>query len=120
MNSRPATPPYLLATAAGMSLWFAASYISGSREPWDARIYWNAAYPLAIFLSGMLGFYFPVRPWRWAVALFLSQFLAMTIRNGEIGNLWPLGLMLFALLSIPGIVVGSLAARLRGSPGRRL
>ena len=117
MNDRPANTPFLLAALAGMGLWFATSYISGSREPWDARIYWNAAYPLAIVLSGIFGFYFPLRPWRWAVTLFISQFPAMVIRNGEIGNLWSLGLMLFAVLSIPGIVVGSLAARIRGSQG---
>lgn len=44
------------------------------------------------------------------VLLFEAQFLAMCVRNGEIGHLWPLGMALFAFLSLPGILVAKVAA----------
>ena len=111
--SRWPVVPYAIAAIAGVALWIGASVISGKREAWDAAIYWTAAYPIAVVVSGLLGFLFPQRPWRWALALFLFQFVGMAIRNGELGGLWPLGLVMFAVLSIPGILLARLAAWLR-------
>lgn len=105
---------YTLSIIAGMSLWFWVSLASGKREPWDDAVYWTVAYPVAIVLAGILGFSFPERPWRWALTLFLAQFAAMTIRNGELGNLWPMGLMLLVVLSVPGMALGQFASWLRG------
>jgi hypothetical protein len=105
---------HALAVVIGMSLWFVASLTSGKREPWDDTAYWTGAYPIAIVISGAMGYIFPERPWRWALELCLSQFVAMAIRNGEIGNLWPLGLILFAILSVPGLLLGQFTAWLRG------
>lgn len=108
-----------MAIISGMGLWFWASQASGRREPWDDATYWTVAYPIAVVLSGILGFMFVERPWRWALTLFLAQFAAMTIRNGELGNMWPMGLMLLVVLSVPGMALGKFAARLRGKlPGR--
>lgn len=101
-----------------MGLWFWASLASGKREPWDDTAYWTVTYPIAIALAGILGFVFPERPWRWALTLFLAQFAAMTIRNGELGSLWPMGLLLPAVLSLPGMALGQFAAWLRGKTVR--
>ena len=50
------------------------------------------------------------------LVLFASQFLAMCVRNGELGSLWPLGLALFAVLALPGVVLATVAARFRRAP----
>ena len=71
------------------------------------------AYPVALALCGLLGIVWPRKPWRWALALFLFQFVGMAIRNGELGGLWPLGLILLAVLSLPGMLVAQLGARFR-------
>ena len=113
MKPQRAAIPFALAALAGMTLWIAASVVSGRREAWDAAVYWTVAYPCAILLSGLLGFAFPQGPWRWPFTLFLFKFVGMVVRNGELGGLWPLGVAVFAVLSIPGIFVARLAARLR-------
>jgi hypothetical protein len=112
-GSRPGTP-YAIASIAGMALWFAASAVAGRQEAWDAGIYWSLFYPLAIGACGLLGYLFPERPWRWPVALFLAQCVAMMLRSGEIGNLFPLGVFLFGVLSLPGVAVARFGARVRG------
>jgi len=117
-NRWPVTP-YAIAAIAGVALWIGASVISGKREPWDAAIYWTTAYPIAIALSGLLGFVYPQATWRWPLALFLFQFVGMVIRNGELGGLWPLGMVMFAVLSIPGILFARLAAWLRARLGHK-
>ena len=104
--------PFTMAGAAGVLLWLTASLLTGKREPWDASVYWVVVYPLAIAIAAALGYRYPERPWRWAVALFEAQFLAMCLRNGELGNLWPLGMALFGIIALPGVLAARLASRL--------
>lgn len=106
--------PYAIAFIAGMLLWFIAAELTGRREAWDSGLYWSLFYPLALAACGLLGYSFPDRPWRWALALFFAQCLAMGIRNGEIGNLFPLGLIVFGVLALPGIAAAKLGARMKG------
>ena len=116
MSSSRASTAYTIAVVAGMALWFVGAEVSGRRETRDSGIYWSLFYPLAIGASALLGYLFPERPWRWAVALFVAQFVAMVLRSGEIGSLAPLGLILFGILSLPAVFAGQLAARQKGSP----
>jgi hypothetical protein len=67
-------------------------------------------------MSALLGYLFPERPWRWAIALFGAQFLAMVLRSGEIGRLAPLGLVMFGILSMPAVFAAVLAARQKRNP----
>ena len=113
MPNSSAGTPYAIAIAAGAATWLAASLVTGKREAWDAGLYWALFYPLAILLCGLLGQRFPERPWRWALALFFAQCLAMALRNGEIGNLFPLGLFMFGVLSLPAVAAANFGARLK-------
>ena len=103
--------PALLAVTVGATLWMLASLLGGRREPWDSSSYWAVVYPLGLATSAWLGYRYPDRAWLWPVLLFEAQFLAMCLRNGELGNLWPLGMALFAFMSLPGILAARLAAR---------
>lgn len=100
-----------LAGVAGALLWFVSAFASGRREPWDAPFYWMIAFPASLAACAWFGHRYPDRPWRWALLLFQGQFVAMCIRNGEIGGLAPLGMLLFAALSLPGMLAARIAAR---------
>jgi hypothetical protein len=113
MSNRNPVRPLAIAAGIGMALWFGASLLSGRREPWDASTYWVIAYPLAILAAACLGYAYPERPKQLVFVLFAAQFVAMCVRNGELGSLWPLGLALFAVLALPGAVAAQLAARWR-------
>jgi hypothetical protein len=115
MSQTNARNAYAIAFAAGIVIWFAATAASGRREAWDAGIYWMLFYPLAIAVAALLGYRHPDRPWRWAVTLFLAQFVAMGLRSGEIGSLAPLGLVVFGMLSLPAVAAARFAARHAGS-----
>lgn len=112
MTTRGAIVPSSLAAIIGIALWLATAALAGRREAWDAAAYWTVAYPLALGACALLGYLYPQRAWLWAIVLFESQFLAMCIRNGEIGSLSPLGVMLFAVLALPGVLVAKLASRM--------
>lgn len=116
MSTHGASAPIAIAAVVGAALWLATALLTGQREAWDAAAYWSIAYPLALMACAWLGYAFPKRAWRWVLALFTAQFLAMCGRNGELGNLWPLGLAFFVVLALPGILVARLASRFRQGP----
>lgn len=105
--------PFAIAAATGAALWLIGAEYTGRREAWDSGVYWAVFYPLAVAACGFLGYLFPERPSRWALALFLSQFVVMIVRSGEIGGLAPLGLMMMLVLALPGAAVAKLGAGLK-------
>jgi hypothetical protein len=107
--------PYYVALAGGALLWLGTMVVSGRNEAWDSPLYWSAAYPLCIALSALLAYAAPERPARWALAVMLVQPVVMVLTSGGGFGLLPLGLILFAILSLPAV----LAARLAASAARR-
>lgn len=112
----PAGTAYAIALVGGALLWIVTSAATGRNEAWDAQSYWTLAYPLSIALAGALAWYAPDRPWRWALAVMVSQALVLAATAGGFGLL-PLGLLLFAVLALPGIAVANAVARMRRRQG---
>jgi hypothetical protein len=98
----------------GLALWITAAGLGKRAEPWDAPGYWTVAYPIAIGLSGLLGYLFPERAWRWAALLMLLQLVVMFLAGSDFGLL-PLGLILMAVLTLPAAALASLCVRVRGA-----
>jgi hypothetical protein len=107
----------IVALAGGAAIWIGIAGISGRREAWDSNVYFTVGIPLSCVLAFVLGIVEPARSWRWGVAPFAGQFLAMLLTQG-VGNLLPLGMIAFAVLSIPAVVaarVGAAVAQRRAS-----
>ncbi len=115
MNPPPTTDtqPYLIALLGGSALWVLTSLVSGRAEAWDAPMYWSVTYPLALLLAGVLGYRAPRRAWRWGLAVILVQAPVMLLTSGGSMGLLPLGLALFAILSLPAIAAAMIAAWMR-------
>lgn len=107
----PRVVPAATALFGGAVLWWIGGTLAHRREPWDSGVYWVVVYPLAVALGAWLGWRFPRRPRLAAVLVFVGQFVAMIVRNGELGGLWPLGLAWFAVLSLPAIAAATWLAR---------
>lgn len=111
MSEPNPAPAGAIAFVIGVALWLATSLLTGKREAWDASAYWAVAYPVALVACGLLGYRYPERPWRWVLLLFEAQFIAMCFRNGELGSAWPLGIVLFAVIALPGMLAARLGSR---------
>jgi len=107
---------WLLSFAAGALLWFVATVSAGGREPWDTGEYWAVYLPIACALSGLLGFVFPERTWRWAVAVMLAQMPVMWVIHG-LGSLWIPGIVMLLVLALPGMLIAALGGLIRKSRG---
>jgi hypothetical protein len=101
---------YGIAIIAGAVLWTLTAATGGRSEPWDTPGYWSVAYPLAVVLSGVLGYLFPRGAWRWAAALRFMQAPVMIISGAGFG-LFPMGLIALGVLSLPAVALASIAAK---------
>lgn len=102
---------YVAALAGGALLWVVTATLAGRTEAWDAPAYWTVTYPLAIALAAVVGYLAPRRAWRWALAVFLAQALALTATASSFGLL-PLGMIMFAVIALPAVVTAMATARL--------
>jgi len=104
--------PTVIALALGAALWILGGVASGRKEPWDTGVYWSAIYPLSMLGSAAFARWIPAHAWRWALWIFLGQFVGATLKAGEVSNLWPIAVVMFVALSVPGMVLAVIVARL--------
>lgn len=107
---------YVIALMIGVLTWGTISTISSRREAWDSSLYFSIGMPIVCAASAMLGFLEPQKVWRWGVAPLLGQFLWMLGTQGP-GNLLPLGIIVFGVLSVPPIITAKIGAFIRGRTG---
>ena len=100
---------YLAAALIGAAVWFAVTVISGRREAWDSVLYFSVGMPVVCIVSLALGYFEPVRWWRWGVLPLAGQFACLLITEGP-GNLLPLGIVVFGVLSVPSIATAWIGA----------
>jgi hypothetical protein len=117
----PAEPPPMLARrtviaialVTGMLLELGVHALSGRREAWDSTQYWTIGIPCALAASAAIGFFSRGSDWIWTAAVIPGQVATMMIRSGEIGGLWPLTVILSAVLSAPFVIAAFVGARFR-------
>ena len=113
MLRRPAI--IVLSVATGVVLEMVVALASGRREAWDSPIFWSVGLPAAGLAALLIGFVAGRPAWLWTVLIAPSQVLTMMLRSGEIGNLWPLSLVLSSVLSAPFVAAAFIGSRLRRS-----
>jgi hypothetical protein len=107
----PAWQGWLSALVVGAIGWGLACQLSGRKEAWDSPYYFQLAYPLFALASVALGYFWPGRPWRWALGIALGQALVAFAKNPT-ASLMPLGVIVFAIYSAPLILTAMLGNRL--------
>jgi hypothetical protein len=102
-----------LAIVTGVALELGVGAIGGRREAWDSAAYWTLGLPAAAIAAAGIGVFSRGSAWLGTVAIVPAQVLTMMLRSGEIGGLWPLAVILSAILSTPFVVVAFVASRYR-------
>lgn len=111
MTIRTEKTAYVYACGAGAITWIGVALLSHRTEAWDASLYWIAAYPGLALVLAWISFNVPVRPWRWVLAAMCTQAAALFFSKPS-GGLLPLGLIMFAVLSLPLMIPAAIGARL--------
>jgi len=100
---------HIAAVSGGALTWILVSLASGSREAWDSSLYYAVGIPAVCALSLVLGYLAPNRSWRWGVEPCIGQFAWMLLSQGP-GNLLPLGVIMFGVLSVPSVLAAWVGA----------
>ena len=103
----------LLSLGIGACLEVVIALITGRREAWDTELYWSVGLPAATLASVALGVATRGRDWAWAILVAPAQVFTMMVRSAELGGLWPLTLVLSAVLSAPFLFAAFVGSRLR-------
>jgi hypothetical protein len=104
---------YIGAALFGAAIWMLIAQASGRREAWDSGLYFSVGIPAVCLVAMACAYVEPNRSWRWGVLPLVGQFVWMLLSLGP-GNLLPLGVIVFGVLSIPPIIaarVGAFIAR---------
>ena len=110
---------YLISGVLGIAVWLMTSWLTNEPEAWDSRHYFVYGLPLMMLVAGLLGFAAPARPWRWGLIMLGGQGVVAVIQHPT-ANLLPLGLVMFALLSIPCLATAAVGSFLRRKVDRRV
>ena len=117
LRTRAEIIPAVIALAAGVASWELVRHMGGRNEAWDDPNYWQIGYPLLFLTALLLGMIWRAAPWRWVVIMFGAQaawsFVLAMIETG-VPNLFPMGVLLFALLGLPCLAAAYLGKWLAG------
>lgn len=105
----------VLSALTGAVLELGVRFVTGQDEAWDSELFWTTGMPAALVASFGIGLLAKGRAWLGTIAVAPGQFAAMTISLGEVGSLWPLGLVLTAFLSAPFVGASFLGWKLRSA-----
>ena len=105
--------------AGGLAVWVLITSLTGRREAWDSPVFWWFGVPAMLALNAAAGFMEPERIVMKGLVSVALQPAAMAVKTGEIGSMFPFGLIVFAALgTLYGIggTVGALVKKEFFSP----
>lgn len=87
-------------------------------EPWDHGVYWWLAYPVMLFVAGLLGFASHRAPWLWGFVIVLSQCVWFLSNLHGQAIVLPITIAVFLVLSVPCMIAGAVGQRLGSRKGK--
>ncbi len=100
---------------ASLIIWLAVSAASGGGEAWDGGTYWSLGLPAVYVTAAVLGWLGRGSVWSLGLWCVLGQFAGLLLTASG-WSLWPLGLLMLAVLSLPAIAAAAIARFLRNRP----
>lgn len=106
----------------GLAVWVAITSLSGRREAWDSVYFWRYGVPAMLLMNAAAGFIEPERIKLKGIISVSLQPVAMTVKAGEIGSMFPFGLAVFLVLGLLFSAGGGAGAFIRNkfytAPGK--
>ena len=90
----------ILLALSGLAVWVLITTLTNRREAWDSVYFWRYGVPAMLLLNAAAGFIEPERIKLKGLISVSLQPVAMTVKAGEIGSMFPFGLVVFLLLGL--------------------
>jgi hypothetical protein len=106
---------YALLTGVAVAVWLVPWLLLDGKEAWDHWSYFSVSLPIMAVIGAYAGFRAKSRWWRWPLTLLVAQYVTSLALAGGLGNLFPLGIVAFAIFTVPVVITAWIGAFL----GRR-
>lgn len=83
---------------------------TGRNEAWDDGSYYLLGIPFMCFVAFVIGYIFPIKPWRWALWMAGGQAVGALL-NGSSLSLLPFAMVFMTIISIPQFIAARFGAR---------
>lgn len=94
---------YIIALVGGAAAWILPARMAGTVEAWDGSLWWLWLLGTA-GLSFTVSFIDPPRKWQWPFWIVGAQLFALLMQRPQLGNLVPLGAVLFLAVAALNLV----------------
>lgn len=101
---------YSLVTGVGVAVWLIPWLLLGGKEAWDHWSYFFVSLPIMAVVAAYTGFRTKSCWWRWPLTLLVAQYVTSLALAGGLGNLFPLGIVAFAIFTVPLVITAWLGA----------
>ncbi|HEX5056828.1 MAG TPA: hypothetical protein VFX02_10055 [Gammaproteobacteria bacterium] len=103
--------PYAASSLCGLAVYLAIIMATGRNEAWDHGSYYSLGIPFMCIAAFVIGYLFPVRPWRWALGMAGGQVVGALL-NGSSLSLLPFAVLFMMVISIPQFLAAFFGSRL--------
>lgn len=105
-----AFPAAVFAFLCGLIVYVAIVAATGRNEAWDDGSYYFLGMPFMCVAAFVIGYLFPVRPWRWALWMAGGQTVGALL-NGSSLSLLPFAIIFMVVISIPQFIAAYLGSK---------
>jgi hypothetical protein len=112
--------PAVASIAIGATVWVMFELVISRFGLVGGFSYWWAGYAIMFFASGILGYLFSVRPWRWGIYIVAAHIVVASLRSKGDHSMLPLELIFFVVLAMLYVSASYVGAWIsRSKRGRR-
>jgi len=90
----------ILLALSGLAVWVLITSLTNRREAWDSVYFWRYGVPAMLLMNAVAGFIEPERIKLKGIISVSLQPVAMTVKAGEVGSMFPFGLVVFLVLGL--------------------
>lgn len=94
----------------GLIVYVSIVAATGRNEAWDDGSYYLLGVPFMCSVAFMIGYLFPIKPWRWALWMAGGQAVGALL-NGSSLSLLPFAVIFMTMISIPQFIAARFGSR---------
>lgn len=103
--------PYAATAVCGLVVYLAITVATGENEAWDDGSYYLVGIPFMCIVVFIIGYLFPIKPWRWALSMACGQVIGALLHGSSL-HLLPLAMIFMAIISIPQLIAALIGSKL--------
>lgn len=103
--------PFVATAVCGLVVYLSITVATGRNEAWDDAAYYSIGIPFMCIVAFVIGYLFPIKPWRWAASMACGQAIGALLHGSSL-NLLPLAMIFMAVISTPQLIAAFIGSKL--------